>query len=108
MKVGDYVRTKYGRIYKIGDIGNFIYSEDGVIIQGIIKSSPNIIDLIEVGDLVYIDISPDDCGGIIVPRIAETEKELFSLKFSMQNEDYILKSITTHEQIESMEYKVKE
>ena len=25
MKVGDYVRTKDGRIYKIGDIGNFIY-----------------------------------------------------------------------------------
>ena len=38
MKVEDYVRTKDGRIYKIGDIGNFIYSEDDAIIQGIIKS----------------------------------------------------------------------
>lgn len=108
MKIGDYVRTKDGRIYKIGDIGNFIYSEDDVIIQGIIKSSPNIIDLIEVGDLIYVNISPDDCGGIIVPRITETERELNSLKLSIENKDYILKSIITHEQIESMEYKVGE
>ena len=108
MKVNDYVRTKDGRIYKIGDIGNFIYSKDDVIIQGIIKSSSNIIDLIEVLDLVYVDISPDDCGGIIVPRIAETEKELNSLKLLIENKDYILKSIITHEQIESIEYKVKE
>jgi hypothetical protein len=70
------------------------------------KHSFDIIDLIEVGDLVYVDISPDDCGGIIVPRIAETERELIDLKFLIKNKDYILKSIITHEQIENMEYRV--
>lgn len=121
MKVGEYCRTKDGHIEKIIDKYKATYGYKIVVnedfkfkhyehnyIKHIIKSSSNIIDLIEVGDLVYVDISPDDCGGIIVPRIAETERELNSLKLLIKNKDYILKSIITHEQIESMEYKVKE
>ena len=65
MKVGDYVRTKDGLIMKIKKIeGNVIatdislnnYSSNLInriyLEEFIIKSSPNIIDLIEVGDYV--------------------------------------------------------
>jgi hypothetical protein len=93
MKVGDYVRTKHGyigiytekeEIERVPD-WNGGWKDEKILYQlingsrffedKIIKSSPNIIDLIEIGDLMYIDICPDDCGGIVVPRIAETLAE---------------------------------
>lgn len=109
MEVNDYVRTKDGRIYKIGDIGNFIYSKDDVIIQGIIKSSPNIIDLIEENDYIRIITDTDfrrvynSYGKLVIYRESEIEEipiENFSNKF--------IGGVITSEQIESMEYKVKE
>lgn len=128
MKVGDYIRTSSGKIakylgheedkYKFDEYiywyyeyyNDYVYDEDYEewLEEEEVKVYKNLIDLIEVGDLVYVDISPDDCDGIIVPRITETENELNSLKLLIENKDYILKSITTHEQIENMEYKVKE
>lgn len=108
MNVGDYVRTKNKGIKKIiGLYSNAIF--DGlnrIENQKIFKSSPQIIDLIEVGDLMYIDISPDNCGGIVVPRIAETLRELDKYKEKLNNEEYILKYIVTHEQISNQRYKV--
>lgn len=70
------------------------------------KSSPNIIDLIEVGDLMFIDISPDDYGGIVVPRIAETENELQKYLNKINSGECILKGILTKEQIENGVYKL--
>ena len=101
MKVGDYVRTKDGRIYKIGDIGNFIYSEDNVIIQGIIKSSPNIIDLIEVGDYV---------NGVEVENIDDEWITMSDTKVPILKSiaNGMIKSVITHEQMEQMAYKVGE
>ena len=55
MNVGDYVRTHDGRIDKIVDIKNdYIYIEnsDYGYRETYLTSSPNIIDLIEVGDYV--------------------------------------------------------
>ena len=62
MRVGDYVRTKKGLIGKIIDInlGDFqtryeLDNSDEFHYEyrnDIIKSSPNIIDLIEIGDYV--------------------------------------------------------
>lgn len=137
MNVGDYVRNKYG-IAKVIDIENnngidilvfdkpicfLVNKETGeikedrllnklAIIDGVdiskIKSSTNIIDLIEVGDYVngmlVIEETPKDKRKkqqIIVDSTAfewGTER-LF-------NED--IKSIVTKEQFESMEYKVGE
>ena len=64
MKIGDYVRTKKGMIAKIinkQDISGGLHNKEEVFILDngnrlainsckVIKSSPNIIDLIEVGD----------------------------------------------------------
>lgn len=125
MKVGDYVRTKNkapfepSQIAKITDMKkdagyknqyfitldhnlpttyNFhIYSED------VIKSSPNIIDLIEVGDYVNKSrvVAIDDYGFIEIEIGYDLEQgELLS------QED--IKSIVTKEAFESMEYRIGE
>ena len=113
MNVGDYVRT-HGYIDKIININDFrepsmkyalgqpSWNGDVIFIgeEDIIKTSPNIIDLIEVGDYVNGRIV-DDCIyldklGLI--GLTELEKE---------DEKYI-KSIVTKEQFSSMEYKVGE
>lgn len=118
MNVGDYVRiintlNDYVEIIKIKELNEY----DGYLldernyqysIDEIIKSSPQIIDLIEVGDLMYIDISPDNYGGIIVPRVAETENELNKYKEKINSDECVLKSIITHEQMEAMQYRVEE
>ena len=72
------------------------------------KASFDITDLIEPMDLMFIDISPDDCGGIVVPRIAETINELEQWKEKISNKNCILKYVVTREQIESSRYKVGE
>ena len=56
MKVGDYVRTKDGYISRIKELGINVYTDLGCWSEDyVIKSSPNIIDLIEVGDLLKIE-----------------------------------------------------
>lgn len=114
MKVGDYVRTEDGKIAKVIDIeesltfagyekrittDKFKYSSrDTIIIK---KSSPNIIDLIEVGDYV---------NGKEITGVDEYTKQLTyeygetTMYIGSEN----IKSIVTKEQFESMEYKVKE
>lgn len=121
MKVGDYVRNKYG-IAKVIDIENnngidilvfdkpicfLVNKETGkvkddrllnrlAIIDGVdvskIKSSPNIIDLIEVGDYVNGNKVTDINGIIYVKDVGFLE-------------EIEIKSIVTKEQFEAMEYK---
>ena len=119
MKIGDYVRFKDGDIGRIMDIEehkieehkrvrklirvedfSYLYFKEG----DIEKSSPNIIDLIEVGDYVNGEkvtrVIPEDiCGDEVLDyqHIFVGDKEIFK-------ED--IKSIVTKEQFESMEYKV--
>ena len=110
MKVGDYVRTKK---HGIGKIISFSYQEDdeccfielskrrtGIKQSNIIKSSPNIIDLIEVGDYV---------NGLKVQGVNNEIKGFGTIVFDKDNsimEDYIY-SIVTKEQFKNMEYEVK-
>lgn len=126
MKIGDYVRTKkrgfqYPQIARIKSMSitkdicyhNKYYIElDHNLIpdyefhiyeNDIDKSSPNIIDLIEVGDYVN--------GG----KVYEKEKEYivvnadFGKIFEFVNiYENNIKSIVTKEQFKSMEYKVGE
>lgn len=125
MKVGDYVRTKQG-IEKIkvveenfiGDENCIFYATDNKEWNGayngkyngftnrnrtIIKSSPNIIDLIEVGDYV---------NGHKVVDIAEAPKRAVYIEDIKQKSGLIpytrdnITSILTKEQFESMEYKL--
>ena len=121
MKVGDYVRTNYGikQIYEIDnnktvwkykfklkkqdgngciDLGCFSDSD-------IIKSSPNIIDLIEVGDYVNGKLVIDTYTDYIFDYSEEFKVIRFSETDILHNEKHI-KSIVTKEQFERMEYKI--
>lgn len=117
MKVGDYVRTNKGYIAKIKKITELTIMCDGIIyptknygfdkqlnkeslkrLQ--VKSSPNIIDLIEVGDYV---------NGRIVDEFIYLDKlGLIGLSELEKEDEKFIKSIVTHEQFSQMEYKVGE
>ena len=114
MKVGDYVRTKDGFIGKLKYIDtieegyNHYHFEKSLIEKydrDIKKSSPNIIDLIEVGDYVnghrIIDIAKDQIRALYYEDINQKNALI-----PMINKD--IKSIVTHEQFSQMEYKVGE
>ena len=108
MKIGDYVRIKKGRIGIIKNIDNQTELYDLYLIKNkwyrekeIIKSSPNIIDLIEIGDLVNFGKSN---GGMVLNKKDGEVNIINLLPFTLKNED--IKSVITKEQIESMEYKV--
>ena len=94
MKVGDYVRTKYG-ITQI--------KENVCLLDEVIKSSPNIIDLIEVGDYV---------NGHRVLDIAEVPKRVLYLNDISQKGALLprenINSIVTHERFSQIEYRIGE
>ena len=118
MKVGDYARTCYGTIFKIEniteidvdgeyfkskvkknsvikDLPNFIY-EEGEILN---KTSPNIIDLIEVGDYV----NEEKVLEVLIDRNMSRIKTELSTFFNDE-----IKSIVTKEQFSQMKYKIGE
>ena len=120
MKAGEYVRYKtLSNQIKINKIKNIVEPDDSelsmtnIILYDldnkdvtadkyIIKSSPNIIDLIEVGDIIK------GIGNMIfsVIDIDYNDKIISGVDFWCEEKD--IKSIVTKEQFESMEYKVKE
>lgn len=138
INVGDYVRTEYG----IAKIKSFETKNKEVInldkdimlcnmdcyrncctINQVIKSSPNIIDLIEEGDLVKIEYFSNRYSKR-VKRIFEvdyiydksicfengyTRLNILNGEWSNQDKELkpIIKSIVTKEQFESMEYKIE-
>ena len=115
MKVGDYVRTKRGTFdrfitshtqdnltwYTFEDRGNITNPENYII-----KSSPNIIDLIEVGDYVNGEkvIEIDNCKGAMRELYLEGQNPEKDCGIYFEE----IKSIVTKEQFESMEYKIGE
>ena len=131
MNVGDYVRTKCGNIFKIigGNEDNWEIDIDYSILENsedgwlelfryndnhcfftdmnILKSSPNIIDLIEVGDYVngmkIIDTS-SQYYKLVTNLVDNNAKE--GLKNVFINNEKDIKSIVTKEQFESMEYRL--
>ena len=107
MKVGDYVRTKDGKIFKWNNLcttDKKDYEEHTrkiLFVENEIKSSPNIIDLIEVGDYVngsYIYSVVEENKNTGQPRVLFTECVL-------GNGD--IKSIVTKEQFKNIEYEVE-
>lgn len=114
LNIGDYVRTKKGTIYKFNSKSNM--AKNGAK-KYMVKSSPNIIDLIEVGDYLngfrVNEIERDNTNTII--KIGNStfnvlENEEIYTPSNDNNNGYTkiekLKSIVTKEQFESMEYKV--
>ena len=111
MEVNDYVRTEWGDIEKIIKIDNeniivnIEEDEEGRTYckmcykNEIKKSSPNIIDILEIGDYVN--------GG----QVREIEKDYIRISGGgyiwqfLKKED--IKSIATKEQFKNVEYEVK-
>ena len=135
MKVGDYVRTKKGSIAKVLGIDYYIEGNgeelsniESIFFDNVIddidkdihsgvfqdclkeyKSSPNIIDLIEAGDVLsYKDGS--------ICRIMEITDKGYCLLKDYGGEQYYeskewlkdIKSIVTSEQFSQMEYRIGE
>ena len=101
MNIGDYVRTKDGIIWKPNKIeeieGKWFFDDYYWYDKDYIKSSPNIIDLIEVGD--YIN------GVMVAQTYIDNIKHIAP---EIKENNYGIKSIVTKEQFESMEYKIGE
>lgn len=120
MEIGDYVRANARTLKKFVGITkcesedkNYWYCEDLTIYKKYaedynFKSSPNIIELLEPMDLLYIDIDGGFEGGIVVPRMAETQDELNGFVEFIKSGHWILKGVVTHEQLENNMYKVGE
>lgn len=117
LKPNMYIRTKEGKIDKIVEINTEDFEEPTVrlasypigMYQGMFeyeKANYDLLELIEPLDLMYIDISPDDCGGIVVPRIAETIKELEEWKERIKSGKCNLVMVATSQQIRSISYEV--
>lgn len=121
IKVGEYVRDEDGCIIKVDEIQDYEESEqdtwykaentiNGTWNRGtwksmITKHSPNIIDLIEVGDYV------NGCKVIdICESLYSGEKVIYIGGFRIPKKIYDnqIKSIVTKEQFESVEYKLEE
>ena len=116
MNIGDYVRTKDDldiqricKIKKTYSTNDFFFTDYGYWDEeNIIKSSPNIIDLIEVGD--YVNgclvlfagaVTWDNDGNILDKRVHINRSGndfWLSEKF--------IETVVTKEQFESMQYKV--
>ena len=135
MEVGEYVRTKYGAIYKVkniidfkkenskpyrgGSSGNLVIitnnpKEDVVwknYTEEIVKHSKNIIDLIEVGDyvngqeVVTVYGYDEDGNDRDDKGIIEVDDDF---AYGVYLEDIKIYSILTKEQYEANCYKVKE
>lgn len=77
----------------------------------VIKASYNIIDILEVGDAIEIDVIDEDnyptIMGINFARI-DNKVKLASIKDMLKNESAKLLTVITHEQMEQMAYKVGE
>lgn len=131
MKVGDYVRTKYGIAKYIGDKAtrvtiykvinkDIVYDnvdgwENILLDKEIIKSSPNIIDLIEEHDILKIE---EQKGVYTICEVEEFRDPYVNYKFlgvRLENQsrarklyELNIKSIVTHEQFSQMEYRIGE
>lgn len=135
MRKGYYARTKDGYIGKIvkssyaydWDIGqsmlskpskvdtfimdtNICFSDepDRIDRVDVVKSSKDILELLEPMDLLYVDISPDDCEGIVVPRIPENINELNGMKWLIESGHWGLIGVVTREKLINDMYRVGE
>lgn len=135
IQVGEYVRTKDGRIGKIiskkpvyendkldyylylTSLNEFFYTEKQIKECGW-RTEKNIIDLIEVGDYVKIGDSlgnkeylDDFYSCVCNVGIAKRKRKFIELDCGGDGTEFIfdtnlIKLIITHEQMKSMEYKV--
>lgn len=107
IEIGEYIKTDSNLIARVIGFYNdqsyeldIEFENEYVIYDyNVLTHSKDILDLIECQDLMYIDISPDNCGGIVVPRVAETLAELDSFKEKIRNREYSLMGIISGKKI---------
>ena len=114
IEVNEYVRTKNGVIDKIdalyGMIENTVHLENQkwFDIKNIVNHSKQLIDLVEVGDYVnghlVVEISKNAYNQKIV--ITEVDGKDGAIRHHYLERS--IKNVVTHEQFESIEYKVEE
>ena len=122
LEVGQFARLKSGYICKIININDFRepnmkygvdanYLKDVMFIgdEDIVKTSYNIIDLIEVGDYVngkkIVDVGCLTNGPRKGTKVIDYYINPSAVSY-LEKED--IKSVITHEQMEQMAYKVEE
>lgn len=118
MNIGDYVRTSAGEIGKIIECPEDFKESYGKMLwietideqrpttkKYIIKSSPNIIDLIKKKDIL-VDYADNIYKVVKVWKgyVFTDKKNEYGQTITLV--DYQIKSILTHEMFESMEYKI--
>lgn len=121
IEVGEYVRTHNGEIMKVTDIpvkilGEVTYQTDYqgyVVFEEEVKShSKNIIDLIEVGDIIYYSIKDwEDVEWIGIIRhknIADEQLVVQGFNGFTDIEKINILSILTHEQYERICYRLED
>ena len=128
LKVGQFARLKSGYICKIININDFRepnmkygveanYLRDVMFIgdDDVIKTSYNIIDILECGDIIKLfmedDIDEEDTNIFELIAINYNDNEIGVFNSDFQIEFFPienLRGILTHEQMEQMAYKVGE
>ena len=125
LDVGMYVRTKEGYICRvlklkeeINDDGYLDFNDIGspsIQKKNVINASHNIIDLLEAGDYVngnkvmeadWINENGEYEEGLAFPMYASDDLDVIENWLPLRCVD--IKSVLTHEQIESMSYKIGE
>ncbi len=108
IKVGEYVRTKNGKIDKVINnnyyISEYLECEKGIVDkENILKHSFNIIDLIEVGDFVNENEVIDKYLFNGEMPVLETTGDETNAKCMCESD---IRTILTHEQYERNCYKI--
>lgn len=121
IKKGMYVRDFFGidQVEDIVLVGN-LYEDSGLYLKhngkihlskdymNKMECSNDILDLIKPQDLMYIDIGPHDGhGGIVVPRVAETQNELNKYLEQIKKDEHKLFGVLTLEMINNNLFEVE-
>ena len=111
IKVGEYIRTKDGRIYQV-DSSNDEWALSDIFYKVIVKHSPNLKDLIQKDDfvngdrVVAIDYTEDENGNYVdVLGIMEIDDDY---AYPIELRVIKIQEVVTKEMMESISYKVKE
>lgn len=105
IKVGDYIRTELGDIKQITEGFEFIIQRYNESSNKIVKHSPNIIDLIQAGDIVIYTVNNvlTDIGIVKEHIDARTQKK--ALRIGLRNLEQVeIKEILTKEQFSQTKY----